>query len=78
MAAHVFLQIEPHFIMLIIRIKDNENIDRALRRYKKKLRQVNLLSDVRKKKHFEKPSKRRRIQVEKAKYQQKIRQELEA
>ena len=63
--------------MLIIRIKDNENIDRALRRYKKKLRDVNLLSEVRKKQHFEKPSKTRRSQVQKAQYQQKIRQEME-
>lgn len=63
--------------MLIIRVKENENIDRALRRYKKKIKQVGLLSEVRRRSHFVKPSKERRLEINKAKYQQQIRQFLE-
>ncbi|AFC22825.1 MULTISPECIES: 30S ribosomal protein S21 [Saprospira] len=54
--------------MLIINVKDSETIDRALRRYKRKVRDTKLMREVRTRKHFEKPSVVRRTEKLKAVY----------
>ncbi len=54
--------------MLIIEVKDNENIDRALKRYKNKHRKVKLMRILRKRQYFTKPSISRRGEILKAKY----------
>ncbi|MCP4438578.1 MAG: 30S ribosomal protein S21 [Aureispira sp.] len=54
--------------MLIINVDDRESIEKALRRYKKKVRDTKLLKIIRKRKHFEKPSVTRRAEVLKAAY----------
>ena len=54
--------------MLIINIKDGEGIDKALKRYKRKHRQVKLMKELRKRKHFTKPSVKRRNEVLNAEY----------
>ena len=46
--------------MLIINIKDNESIDRALKRYKKKFERTGTMRQLRARTAFEKPSVRRR------------------
>jgi len=51
-----------------IRLKKGEPIDRALRRLKKKVDRENTLKDVRSKRHFEKPSERRRRKMKVAKF----------
>ncbi|MEZ4771806.1 MAG: 30S ribosomal protein S21 [Bacteroidia bacterium] len=61
--------------MIIIKIKDNENIERALKRYKKKIKNTGILQEVRERRHFEKPSITRRNEVDKAKYKEKLFQE---
>ncbi len=61
--------------MLIINIKDNETIDRALGRYKKKIRDTQLLKEVRCRKSFEKPSVTRRGQVLKAVHKLQVQRE---
>ncbi len=43
-----------------IRLKKGESVDRALRRMKKKLDREGTLKQVRARRHFEKPSERRR------------------
>ncbi|MDX2246201.1 MAG: 30S ribosomal protein S21 [Bacteroidia bacterium] len=58
--------------MLIIRIQDNENIERALKRYKNKVRNTGIHQEVRDRQHFEKPSKVRRNQVQRARYKEKL------
>lgn len=57
--------------MLIIDIQSGENIDRALKRYKRKHRKVGLLQEMRQRKHFTKPSVERRKEVLKAAYKLK-------
>jgi len=57
--------------MLIVEIKEGETIDRALRRYKRKHKKVGLMRELRDRKHFTKPSVRRRNEVMKAEYIQK-------
>ncbi len=54
--------------MIIIDVKDGESIDRALKRYKNKHRRVGIIKEVRGRKHFTKPSVRRREEVLKAAY----------
>lgn len=54
--------------MLIINVKDGESIDRALRRYKNKHKKVQLMRELRSRKHFTKPSVGRRTEILKARY----------
>lgn len=41
-------------------IHDDENFERALRRFKKKCEKAGILADLRKHRHYEKPSERRK------------------
>jgi small subunit ribosomal protein S21 len=41
-------------------IHDDENFERALKRFKKKCEKAGILSDLRKHRHYEKPSERRK------------------
>lgn len=61
--------------MLIIDVKDNESIDQALKRYKRKSRSIRLLDEVRRRKYFEKPSVQKRNKMLKAAYKEHLRQE---
>ena len=56
--------------MIIINVKDEESIDRALRRYKRKHRDVGIMKELRKRKEFVKPSVKRRNEVLNAAYRQ--------
>jgi small subunit ribosomal protein S21 len=57
--------------MLIINIKENESIDKALKRFKKKFEKTGVLKELRSRTSFEKPSVRRRSEVLRAAYRQK-------
>jgi len=46
--------------MTKIVLKDNEPLEKALKRFKKKVEAAGILKDVRKKEHYEKPSVRRK------------------
>ena len=59
--------------MLIIPVKDGENIDRALKRYKRKFDRTKTMKTLRSRKQFNKPSVTKRAQMIKAKYVQRIR-----
>ena len=54
--------------MLIINVKEEESIDRALRRYKRKVNSTRIIRQLRNRKHFTKPSVERRNQVLSAAY----------
>jgi small subunit ribosomal protein S21 len=58
--------------MLIIDSKDCENIDKALKKYKKKYEKSRTLNQLRDRQSYTKPSVRRRTQVLKAIYRQQI------
>lgn len=57
--------------MIVINVKDEESIDRALRRYKRKHRDVGIIKELRKRKEFVKPSVQRRNEILNAEYRQK-------
>ena len=61
--------------MLIIPIKEGENIERALKKYKKKFEKTNVMKQLRARKEFEKPSISRRQQVIRAEYKQRMQSE---
>ena len=52
--------------MAEIRIKDNESLDSALRRFKRQCAKSGVLSEIRKREHYEKPSVRRKKKSEAA------------
>ena len=58
--------------MLIIDSKDCENIDKALKKYKKKFEKSKVLLQLRERQSYTKPSVQRRTQVLKAVYRQKM------
>jgi len=58
--------------MLIIDVKDSESIERALKKYKRKFEKAGILKELRRRKHFVKPSVQRRAEVLKAVYKQKM------
>jgi small subunit ribosomal protein S21 len=58
--------------MLIIDSKDCENIDKALKKYKKKFEKAKILLQLRERQSYTKPSVKRRGEVLKAVYKQKL------
>ena len=59
--------------MLIIPIKEGENIDRALKRFKRKFDKTGTKRSLQTRKQFEKPSVKGRAQIQKAQYIQGLR-----
>ncbi len=49
-----------------IRVKDNESLDSALRRFKRQCAKAGVLQEVRKREHYEKPSVKRKKKSEAA------------
>lgn len=58
--------------MLIINIKENESIDKALKRFKKKFEKTGVLKELRARTAYEKPSVKRRSEIIRAAYKQKM------
>lgn len=49
-----------------VRVGENESLESALRRFKRKCQRAGVLSEVRKREHYEKPSVRRKKKSEAA------------
>lgn len=58
--------------MISIKVKDNESIDRALKRFKKKFERAGVIREYRSRTHFEKPSVSRRNEVLRAQYREQM------
>lgn len=54
--------------MIIINVKEEESIDRALKRYKRKHRNIGVMKELRRRKQFTKPSVQRRNEIINAEY----------
>ena len=52
--------------MAEIRIKENESLDSALRRFKRQCAKSGVMSEIRKREHYEKPSVKRKKKSEAA------------
>lgn len=64
--------------MLIIPVKEGENIDRALKRYKRKFDRTGTMRQLRRRQQFTKPSVKRRTLIQKAQYIQTLRDKEDA
>ncbi|HDQ00752.1 MAG TPA: 30S ribosomal protein S21 [bacterium] len=52
--------------MITVLVEENESIDRAIFRFKKKVQQAGVIRDYRKNSYFLKPSQKKRIKHDKA------------
>jgi small subunit ribosomal protein S21 len=56
--------------MLQINVKENDSLEKALKKFKKKYEKTGVVKELRKRQAFEKPSVTRRMQKIKAAYKQ--------
>lgn len=56
--------------MIIINVKEGESIDRALKRYKRKHRNIKLRDELRDRKYFTKKSVKRRTEIQNTIYRE--------
>lgn len=61
--------------MIIVPVKEGENIERALKKFKRKFEKTGAVREMRARKTFEKPSVIKRMAKQKAIYVQKLRLE---
>lgn len=60
--------------MIIIPVKEGENIDRALKKFKRKFEKTGVIKELRERQKYTKPSVKKREQKLKAIYVQHLRQ----
>ena len=58
--------------MLIIQVREGENIDRAIKRYRRKYRNTKVLQEIRERKEYTKPSIIKREKLKKAQYKEQF------
>ena len=63
--------------MIVVPIKEGENIERALKKFKRKFEKTGAMRELRSRQAFTKPSVTRREQIKKAIYIQKLQKEEE-
>lgn len=61
--------------MIIVPVKQGENIERALKKFKRKFDRTGTMRELRNRKEYKKPSVVKRRNMEKARYVQRLRQE---
>jgi small subunit ribosomal protein S21 len=61
--------------MIIVNVKENESIEKALKRFKKKFDKTGVIRELRSRQAFEKPSITRRTEVIKAAYKQRMQEQ---
>lgn len=49
--------------MPLVKVRENESLENALRKFKKQCESEGILSDVRKKEHYEKPSVKKKKKI---------------
>jgi small subunit ribosomal protein S21 len=63
--------------MIIVPIKEGENLERALKKFKRKFEKTGIVKELRERQFFSKPSVKRRQEVIHAVYKQQMQQEEE-
>ena len=59
--------------MIIVPVKDGENIERALKKFKRKFEKTVVVRELRARQQYDKPSVLKRLKMEHAVYVQKLR-----
>ena len=60
--------------MIVVPVKEGENIEKALKKFKRKFEKTGVVKELRKRQQYDKPSVLKRLKMERAIYVQKIRQ----
>jgi small subunit ribosomal protein S21 len=60
--------------MIIVQLKEGENIERALKKFKRKFEKTGVVKELRSRQSYVKPSQKRREVVKKAVYIQQLQQ----
>ncbi len=63
--------------MIVVPVKEGENIERALKKFKRKFEKTGVIRELRDRQAFTKPSVERRQEIKRAEYRQKLQQEEE-
>jgi len=63
--------------MIVVPIKDGENIERALKKFKRKYEKTGVVKELRRRKQFDKPSVIKREQKQHAVYVQQLQRKEE-
>ena len=63
--------------MIIVPVKEGENIEKALKKFKRKFEKTGVVKELRARQQFDKPSVINRLKKERAVYEQKLQQEEE-
>ena len=61
--------------MIVIPLKEGENIERALKRFKRKFEKTGVIKELRERQAYTKPSIRRRTEIKKAIYVEGLQRE---
>ncbi len=59
--------------MIIVPVKEGENIEKALKKFKRKFEKTGVIKELRSRQQFDKPSVLKRLKMEHAIYVQKLR-----
>ena len=59
--------------MIIVPVKEGENIEKALKKFKRKFEKTGVVKELRRRQQFDKPSVLKRLKMEHAIYVQKLR-----
>ena len=63
--------------MIVVPVKDGENIERALKKFKRKFEKTGVVKELRSRQQFDKPSVKKRLAKEHAVYVQVLHREEE-
>ena len=58
--------------MIVVPVKEGENIERALKKFKRKFERTGVIKELRRRQQFDKPSVRKRLAMEHAVYVQQL------
>ena len=60
------------YAMIIVPVKEGENIERAIKKFKRKFDKTGVVKELRRRQQFDKPSELKRIKMAHAKYVQSL------
>lgn len=63
--------------MIVVQVKDGENIERALKKFKRKFEKTGVMREVRERQAYTKPSMKKREEKKRAIYRQKLKERQE-
>ena len=63
--------------MIVVPVKEGENIEKALKKFKRKFEKTGVVKELRRRQQFNKPSEVKRLKMERAVYVQSLRQSEE-